>query len=72
MTKTLFCRRMIKKCSLFFVGVFYVYSSEKTISSVTTQHFNNHAKKHTHERNKKTASSLPVCHGTSENLPINN
>ena len=33
---------------------FYVYSSEKTISSVSTQHFNNHCtpKKHTHKEKK--------------------
>ena len=41
MTKTLICRRIIKKMLSFFVCVFYVYSSETTISSVTTQHFNN-------------------------------
>ena len=42
------------------VCVFYVYSSEKTISSVTTQHFNNHCtpKKHT---DKEKTKRLPVA-----------
>ena len=68
MTKTLFCHRIIKKM-LSFLCVFYVYSSEKTISSVTTQHFNNYTKKKTYKRNKKTASSLPVHHGASKMSP---
>ena len=69
MTTTLTCRRILKNNALFLcvcVCVFHGYSSEKTINSVTTQHFNNHAKKHTHT--KKTASSLPVRRGASENF----
>ena len=68
MTKTLICRGIIKDNALFFsLFVFYVYSLETTISSVTTQHFNNHAKKrHTQ---KKTAGSLPIRRGPSKNFP---
>ena len=54
MTKTLICRKIIKKNNALFVCVFYVYSSEKTISSVTTQHFNNNCtpKKNTQKKQK--------------------
>ena len=49
-----------KQCSLFVcVCVFHGYSSEKTINSVTTQHFNNHAKKHTHKKNCQQPASSP-------------
>ena len=73
MTKTLICRRIIKKNNALFVCVFYVYSSEKTISSVTTQHFkNNCTPKKKHKKNKKTASSLPVQRKASEKFPTKN
>ena len=67
MTKTLIYRGIIKDNALFFsLFVFYVKSLETTISSVTTQHFNNHAKKKTQ---KKTAGSLPIRRGASKNFP---
>ena len=55
-----------KQCSLFwFVCMFYVHSSEMTISSssVTAQHFNNNAQK------KHTKKSLPVRRGQAKILP---
>ena len=58
MTKTLICRRIIKKNNALFVCVFYVYSSEKTISSVTTQHFNNNC---TPKKKHKKTKKLPVA-----------
>ena len=63
-----------KKNSLFVcVCVFYVYSSEKTIGSMTTQHFNNNCTpKKTHKKTKKTASSLPVQRKAGENFPTKN
>ena len=69
MTKTLFCCRIIKECSLFFVGVFYVYSSEKTISSVTTQHFNNHAKNTHTKETKKLPVSCQSAMGQAKIFP---
>ena len=64
MTKTLICRRIIKKqCFLFFLFACFM-----TISSVTTQHFRNHAKKtktykQTNNKNKnKQTNKLPVAY----------